>query len=223
MEDPYVLENGTLKNKLGITSYDILRTAECDIGFVKLMTLNSIDTDCDPVTLIKRVHQHIFEDIYQWAGEYRTMPIYKMELVIPGVSLQYEKPENIANSLNKRVTAMYSDNWNANDLDDFAEKLTKHLAKIWRVHPFRDGNTRTTLAFAEIFAKQHGVDLDMGKVMEKLSRKKNAETGRITKYSVRDRFVLAALDEKDYPEPQALNKFLRAAISKVEIEKDLEI
>ena len=37
MKDPYIQENGTLKNKLGIEEYDDLNKAEKDIGFVKLI------------------------------------------------------------------------------------------------------------------------------------------------------------------------------------------
>lgn len=222
MEDPYILENGTLRNKLGITDYQKLKEAECDLGFVKLMTVDSIDTDCNPSTLVKRVHQHIFGDIFDWAGEYRTVPIYKEEVVIPGISLEYGAPREIKRRMDANLASMYADKWNSNDLDEFSKKLTGYLAKIWRIHPFRDGNTRTTLAFASIFAKQHGFNLDMGRILENLSRRKDDKTGKITRYSIRDKFVLAALDEKDYPEPEALQALMRFALSKAKEEKEEE-
>ena len=222
MEDPYILENGTLRNKLGITDYQKLKEAECDIGFVKLMTVDSIDTDCNPSTLVKRVHQHIFGDIFDWAGEYRTVPIYKEEVVIPGISLEYGAPREIKRRMDANLASMYADKWNSNDLDEFSKKLTEYLARIWRIHPFRDGNTRTTLAFASIFAKQHGFNLDMGRILENLSRRKDDKTGKITRYSIRDKFVLAALDEKDYPEPEALQALMRFALSKAKEEKEEE-
>ena len=222
MEDPYILENGTLRNKLGITDYQKLKEAECDIGFVKLMTVDSIDTDCNPSKLIKKVHQHIFADIFDWAGEYRTVPIYKEEVVIPGISLEYGAPREIKRRMDANLASMYADKWNSNDLDEFSKKLTEYLARIWRIHPFRDGNTRTTLAFASIFAKQHGVNLDMGSILENLSRRKDDKTGKITRYSIRDKFVLAALDEKDYPEPEALQALMRFTLSKDKEEKEEE-
>ena len=222
MEDPYILENGTLRNKLGITDYQKLKEAECDLGFVKLMTVDSIDTDCNPSTLVKRVHQHIFGDIFDWAGEYRTVPIYKEEVVIPGISLEYGAPREIKRRMDANLASMYADKWNSNDLDEFSKKLTEYLARIWRIHPFRDGNTRTTLAFASIFAKQHGFNLDMGRILENLSRRKDDKTGKITRYSIRDKFVLAALDEKDYPEPEALQALMRFALSKAKEEKEEE-
>lgn len=222
MDDPYVLENGTLINKLGITEYDELKKAECDIGFIKLMSIDDVDTNCDSATLISRIHRHIFEDVFEWAGEYRTVPVYKQELVIPGISLEYARPREIEKSLKRKTEEMDYDNWNPDDLESFAKNMTKHLARIWRVHPFRDGNTRTTLGFAYLFAKKHGINLDMGKALNNLSRK-IAEDGKVKRYSIRDKFVLAALDDKDYPEPEALQQLMTSVLSKDRDEKEPEL
>lgn len=222
MDDPYVLENGTLINKLGITEYEELKKAECDIGFVKLMSIDDVDVNCDSTTLISRIHSHIFKDVFEWAGEYRTVPVYKPELVIPGISLEYERPRDIAKNLKRKTDEMDHDKWNPNDLEAFAKDMTKHLARIWRVHPFRDGNTRTTLGFAYLFAKKHGINLDMGKALNNLSRK-IAEDGKVKRYSIRDKFVLAALDDKDYPEPEALQELLLSVLSKDKAEKEPEL
>lgn len=92
-DDPYVLENGILKNKLGITDYNKLKCAEADIGFVKLIDIDSIYKGKLNSNMVCKLHKHIFEDIFDWAGEYRTVPIVKAEIVIPGMSLEYENPK----------------------------------------------------------------------------------------------------------------------------------
>ena len=46
--------------------------------------------------------------------------------------------------------------------------------------------------------------MDMGMLLDNLERIVDDETGKIKRFSVRDKFVLAALDEKDYPEPEHL-------------------
>ena len=61
MKDPYVDENGVLKNKLGITDNEELKQAEADIGFLKLINIDSIDIDVFDSELIKRIHYHIFK------------------------------------------------------------------------------------------------------------------------------------------------------------------
>ena len=115
------------------------------------------------------------------------------------------------------------ENWQNKDFDEKIKSITKYASSIWRTHPFRDGNTRTTLAFTQILAKKQDIDLDLGKILNDLGRRYN-ENGRVTRWSVRDRFVLAALDENNYPEPQWLEDTLKSAAitKKQEKEEDLE-
>ena len=58
-----------------------------------------------------------------------------------------------------------------------------------------------------------GFNLNMESILDSLSRKYD-ESGEITQYSVRDKFVLAALDDKDYPEPEHLQAVFKTAIEK---------
>ena len=59
------------------------------------------------------------------------------------------------------------------------------------------------LSFAYLYAKEHGFPLDMHTFTEELNRKYD-EDGRVTAYNIRDKFVLASLDDKDYPEVEHL-------------------
>lgn len=212
MKDPYIIstQNPTLKNLLGITAYPELKKAETDIGYAKLLDVYSVYSEDDKNPL-KTIHKHIFGDIYVWAGEYRSVPVYKQEVVIPGISLKYADVKDIKNDIEKNIKEMAQIDWLSMDIDTRAEKFTKYLAKIWRVHPFRDGNTRTTLAFANCFARAHGFEMDMSGMINALSRKTN-EKGKIKSWSIRDLFVLASLDEKDCPEPQYLNGVMKKAM-----------
>ena len=212
MEDPYVLEDGTLKNKLGITDYQELKKAETDIGYVKLINANQeLHEECTP-EFLKRVHKHIFGDIFEWAGEYRTVPLYKTEIVIPGLSLEYAKPKDIDIKLNAEMKKMKQFDWSGKNIDEITKNFSGFIAKMWRVHPFRDGNTRAILTFSSIFAKQHGFEMDMSSLVNHLGRVVDEETGRVTRYSLRDKLVLAALDEKDYPEPEHFEMLIKQAI-----------
>lgn len=211
MNDPYVLQNGTLKNKLGIEEYAELNKAEADIGFVKLINVHSVSSDKTDIELIKRIHEHIFEDIFDWAGKFRTIPLFKAErYVIPGLSLDYAKPENIQKELQENVHALNAMRWNEKNIEEKSLEFARHLALIWKVHPFRDGNTRTILSFASIYAREHGFPMDMNVFIDNLSRKKT-KSGKMT-YSVRDLFVFAALEPEDYPEPEYLAKLIKRAI-----------
>lgn len=211
MKDPYIDENGVLKNKLGITNDEELKEAEKDIAFVKLIGVEELEKETVNANLLKDIHKYLFNDIYDWAGEYRTVPIYKEEVVLPGLSLEYAQPKDIEKRLEQEFENLNSIEWSNKKIDELSLQLTKSLARIWRVHPFRDGNTRTVLTFANVFSKMKGFNLDMSNILDNLSRKED-KNGRITQYSVRDKFVLAALDEKDYPEPEHLQAILKKSM-----------
>lgn len=212
MKDPYVQEStGTLKNKLGITDYNELNLAEKDITFSKFLNVEKALRYGFTPDFLKAVHKHIFGDIYDWAGEFRTVPIEKEEVVLPGLSLQYATPREIPKKLSAILKKMNSTDWEALPLDKKSEEFTKQLAQLWLVHPFRDGNTRTTLTFATLFSREHGFPMDLGSLLDHLSRVTD-ENGRIKRYSIRDKFVLAAIPEEYSPEPEHLNYLIHQSI-----------
>lgn len=222
MADPYIQENGTLKNKLGIEDYTDLNNAEKNITFTKFLNISTAFRTNFDIEYFKSIHKHIFEDIFDWAGEFRTVPIYKTELVVPGISLNYAPVKQIEPQLQTVFDEMNNIDWNSlPTLDQKASTFTKCLTKIWAIHPFRDGNTRATLTFANQYSKEHGFPIDLGGLLDKLPRKVTP-SGQVLQYSIRDLFVLAALPEDSYPEPEHLTALIKQAMQKG-IEQHIEI
>ena len=217
MKDPYTYDNGVLKNKLGITSYEKLNQAEADIGFAKLINVDSVNVEYFDESLIKYIHKHIFEDIFDWAGEYRTVPLIKEELVLPAYSIPYSPPSKISKDLKDKLRHLNSYVWQNMPVERISIIFARELALLWRVHPFRDGNTRTFLSFAYLYAKEHGFPFDIESFTRELNRKYS--DGRVSKYSVRDKFVLACLDENDCPEVEHLARVFENAINNYKEEK----
>ena len=222
MIDPYINSNGVLKNKLNIDDYDELRQAEADIGFLKLIDIDKIDVTTFDEELLKNIHRHIFGDIFEWAGEYRTIPLFKEELVLPRYSIPYTNPQDIHNELQKKLAELNGMSWTDMSPDEIATIFVRKIALLWRVHPFRDGNTRTMLSFSYLYAKEHGFPLDIETFTDNLNRKYN-HSGIVQKYSIRDKFVLACLDDKDYPEPEAVISIYLEAMNNHSIKTDDQI
>ena len=212
MKDPYIYENGVLINKLGIDNYEKLNQAEADICFIKLMSIDYINIDFFDENLLRKIHKHIFEDIFEWAGEYRTVPLVKRELVLPGYSIPYAYPKNISKELKEKLNELNRISWQNMDTKTIANTFARKIAIIWKIHPFRDGNTRTILSFAFLYAKEHSFPFDIITFTEGLSRKYDNK-GHINQYSIRDKFVLASLDDKDYPEVEHLAIIFEQAIN----------
>lgn len=211
VKDPYIQENGTLKNKLGISDYDKLNLAEKDITFSKFLDVKRTFRTKFDISYIKSIHKHIFEDIFDWAGEFRKVPVYKEEVVIPGLSLNYTEPKNIEKELTSCLEKINNTDWESLTLDQKSSTFTKYLTEFWTIHPFRDGNTRTTLTFATQFSKEHNFPLDLGILLDNLTRKLDSN-GKITQFSIRDKFVLAAIPKEYYPEPEHLNSLIYKAM-----------
>lgn len=211
IKDPYIQENGTLKNKLGISDYDILNSAERDITFSKFLNIQETFRTKFDVSYIKSIHKHIFEDIFDWAGEFRKVPVYKQEVVIPGLSLNYTDPKNIEKELSDCLEKINNTNWASLSLDQKSATFTKYLTEFWLIHPFRDGNTRTTLTFASQFSREHDFPLDLSILLDNLTRKLDSN-GKIIQFSIRDKFALSAIPEEYCPEPEHLNFLIYTAM-----------
>jgi len=212
MKDKHSYENGVLINKLNIKDEEELSKVEADISFIKLLNIDSINVDYFNESLIQNIHKHIFEDIYPWAGEYRTVPIIKEELVLPAYSIPYSEPKNISKELNEKLVQLNSISWQNYNTKEIANSFARKLALLWRVHPFRDGNTRTMLSFAYLYAREHNFPFDMKIFTDGLTRK--YDNNKLIDISIRDKFVLACLDEQYYPEVEHLAKVFELAINK---------
>jgi cell filamentation protein len=222
MRDPYTDSNNVLKNKLNIKDYHKLNQAEADIGFLKLVSLDSLEYENLDENLIKKIHKHIFEDIFDWAGEYRTVPVVKQEKVLAGFSIPYSDASSIPKNLNSTIKGLDEFDWNNMTSDEIALRFARQLAVIWRVHPFRDGNTRTILSFGYLYAKAHGFPFDMQALISNLSEERDKDGNLIRQFTIRDRFVLASLDYENYPEIDPLAKLMKYAMDVYNENNDIE-
>jgi cell filamentation protein len=92
----------------------------------------------------RSIHHHLFQDVYAWAGQPRTIRIAK-----GGNWFCY--PENLEPFMSK-VFARLADANHLVGLDDdtFASQAAEILAEVNAGHPFREGNGRTQLAFLKL-------------------------------------------------------------------------
>ena len=160
--DPYInRQTGTLKNLLGISDSDKLSIAEAKITGVTIRELNKnhVKGDFD-FTHLCMVHEKIFGDIYEWAGSQRIINIEKPERALGGLSIEYSHCDEIRRNASMILTDMKKVDWEGLPLEHKASEFSKYMADLWKVHPFREGNTRTTVTFCCDFAESRGFGLD---------------------------------------------------------------
>jgi cell filamentation protein len=153
-DDPYTDPvTGVLLNKLGLGTAAELEAAEREITHAALILLG--ESPVHPgydLPHLCAIHQRIFGDIYNWAGQIRTVGIAKGSL--------FCLPQYIETSAAEIFRALRSENF-LRDLDReaFIARLAHYLGEVNAVHPFREGNGRTLRALFEHLARDAGFTL----------------------------------------------------------------
>jgi cell filamentation protein len=156
-DDPYTYENSTvLINILGLRKQTELDAFEAEISSARAeepLPDGSLD-----FTHFKAIHHHLFQDVYKWAGQVRTVRMSK-----GGNPFCF--PENIESEAAKLFSELKADNYlhNINAIA-FATKAAHFLAELNAIHAFREGNGRCQLAFFALLADRAGHELDLGKL-----------------------------------------------------------
>ena len=160
MQDPYVYPGTTvLRNKLGITDGLALAQREGELAFVRTLQLRQLPVKGHfDLAHLRAIHRHIFQDLYTWAGEIRTVTISKDHTLfaLPQYIQSYGDQIFAHLQHEARLTGL--------DHDEFARRAGYYLGEINALHPFREGNGRTQREFMAQLAWQAGYLLDWTKV-----------------------------------------------------------
>lgn len=149
--DPYLdLAAGVLRNRLAITDRVELARAEANFSGVRIAQLHRHPlAGSYDLAHLQAFHRHIFGDVYDWAGELRTVSMGKGAL--------FCLPQHLVAA----GAELFGRLARANHLcglqrSEFVDALTELLADINALHPFREGNGRTQRAFLAQLARDAG-------------------------------------------------------------------
>lgn len=93
------------------------------------------------------IHKKIFEGIFKFAGKIRTYNITKKEWVLNGDTVWYADAFNLEDALNYFITKERNFDYSKISIEDAVKHITRFTSDIWQIHPFGEGNTRTTAVF----------------------------------------------------------------------------
>ena len=106
------------------------------------------------------LHRRIFEGVFKHAGEIRTYDITKREWVLDGDSVGYLNWEDLRRALDWDIDQERGFSYNGLNIDQKINHLAKFFSNLWQIHPFCEGNTRTTAVFAIQYLRSLGFDVD---------------------------------------------------------------
>lgn len=139
--------NNYYKSKALRTEVERERTEEADKVSARIAELLGEKAfSFTPQELI-RIHRHLFTGIYKFAGLIRDYNITKKEWVLDGESVQYASAYSIMDTLEYDITQERNFSYEGLTTEQSINHICRFIANLWQIHPFGEGNTRTTAVF----------------------------------------------------------------------------
>ncbi len=109
---------------------------------------------------LSSIHRRLFDGILSRAGEYRDYDFLKREWVLRGDTVMYAHYADIGGTLDFDFSQERNFRYKGRTPEERAAHLARFCADIWQVHPFREGNTRTTAVFMQKYINSLGFVVD---------------------------------------------------------------
>ncbi len=93
------------------------------------------------------IHKKIFEDVFKFAGTIRDYNITKNEWILNSDTVYYADAYDIKEALDYVITKERNFDYSNLSTEEAVKHLTRFTSDIWQIHPFGEGNTRTTAIF----------------------------------------------------------------------------
>ena len=106
------------------------------------------------------LHRRIFEGVLKHAGEVRKYDITKKEWVLRGDTVNYLNFEDVRRALDYDISQERAFNFKGLSIDEVIAHISKFVAGLWQIHPFGEGNTRTTAVFTIQYLRSIGFDVN---------------------------------------------------------------
>ena len=133
---------------------------ECDLVTTRIVELLQEDNFELSIDYLKYVHKYLFQDVYEFAGEFRKVDFSKHERILNNDSVAYGDHKLLEQSLDYDITLEKNKNYKEMNIVDVINNITDFSSRVWQIHPFREGNTRTTALFIEKYLVSLGYNVD---------------------------------------------------------------
>ncbi|WP_310287747.1 Fic family protein [Microbacterium trichothecenolyticum] len=157
------LGQGTLRNKLGERDFFTLRALEYAATALRERQLHD-----GTVTIartfgadhLRAIHGHLFQDVYEWAGNFRTVNMGKAG----GEGFARTRNGDVQKMLDAVQEYVHGEQWEQFDRGGFVKNAAVVFAFVNQAHPFREGNGRTSKVFMQHVADQTRFTFDFSRV-----------------------------------------------------------
>ena len=106
------------------------------------------------------IHRAIFEGVFKHAGRFRDYDISKKEWVLRGDSVLYGRWQDLRMAIEYDLGQEHQFDYTGLNKDQMVEHLAKFVSGLWQIHPFGEGNTRTTAIFTIKYLRSQGFSVN---------------------------------------------------------------
>ena len=106
------------------------------------------------------IHRAIFEGVFKHAGRFRDYDISKKEWVLQWDSVLYGRWQDLKMTIEYDLEQERQFDYTGLDKGQIIEHLARFVAGLWQIHPFAEGNTRTTAVFTIKYLRYLGFSVN---------------------------------------------------------------
>jgi fido (protein-threonine AMPylation protein) len=138
------------------------RTKEADHAALRITRILEENTYSLAPSTLASIHRRVFGDVFPSAGRFRAVNLSKPERALGGRSAAYADFREIRDALDRAFSEERVIDYSVIDPRERAKGTAGFISTLWRIHPFREGNTRTIAVFAIQRLRFFGFDIAYG-------------------------------------------------------------
>ena len=135
-------------------------TEEADKVSVRITEILSEKAFNFSPTEMLNIHKRLFTGIYEQVGKYREYNFTKKEWILNDDTVTYSSYETIKETIEYDFNQEKNFSYKDLSLEDSISHLSRFISNIWQVHPFCEGNTRTTAVFLIKYLRTFGFNVN---------------------------------------------------------------
>lgn len=105
-------------------------------------------------------HRRLFDGVFEFAGRIRDYNITKSEWVLRGGTVLYVSAPDIRAAIEHDLERERVFDYTALDINQIVAHVARFASDLWQIHPFGEGNTRTTAVFIIKYLRSLGFNVE---------------------------------------------------------------
>lgn len=131
-------------------------TKEADIVSARITAVLGEKTFQFSPAALKEIHKRLFTGVFAHAGQFRDYNITKSEWILKGHTVLYASADSVQAALDYDFQTEKAFDYAGLSAQEAVRHIVRFAADIWQIHPFCEGNTRTTAVFIIKYLKTFG-------------------------------------------------------------------